>query len=167
MSWRPVAVGAAAVGSGLVGGVLFAFSSFVMPALRRIPPAQGISAMQSINRQAPTFAFMSLAGATAVVSAGVGIHAALNRDEPGTAWIATGTVAYLAAIVITGAFNVPRNDRLATPSTPRRQRLPTTGRRSCPSGSSATTCARRSASSPRRRTPRPSAAPDRPLPANS
>ncbi len=114
MSWRPVAIGAAAVGSGLVGGVLFAFSSFVMPALRRIPPTQGISAMQSINRQAPTFAFMSLVGATAVVSAGVGIHAALNRDEPGTAWIATGTAAYLAAIVITGAFNVPRNDRLAT-----------------------------------------------------
>ena len=70
--------------------------------------------MQSINRQAPTFAFMSLVGATAVVSAGVGIHAALNRDEPGTAWIAAGTVAYLAAIVITGGFNVPRNDRLAT-----------------------------------------------------
>ena len=41
MSWRPVAIGAAAVGSGLVGGVLFAFSSFVMPALRRIPPAAG------------------------------------------------------------------------------------------------------------------------------
>ena len=114
MTWRPVAIGAAAVGSGLVGGVLFAFSSFVMPALKRIPAAEGISAMQSINRQAPTFAFMSLAGATAIVSTGVGIHAALHRDEPGTAWIATGTVAYLAAVFITGAFNVPRNDRLNT-----------------------------------------------------
>ncbi len=114
MSWRPIAIGAAAVGSGLVGGVLFGFSSFVMPALRRIPAPQGISAMQSINRQAPTFAFMSLIGATAVVSAGVGVHAALNRDQPGTAWIATGTVAYLAALAITGGYNVPRNDKLAT-----------------------------------------------------
>ncbi len=114
MSWRPVAIGAAAVGSGLVGGVLFAFSSFVMPALRRIPPAEGISAMQSINRQAPTFAFMSLIGATAIVSVGIGIHTALHRDLPGTAWIGVGTVSYLAALAITGGFNVPRNDRLAT-----------------------------------------------------
>jgi uncharacterized membrane protein len=114
MSWRPVTLGVAAVGSGLVGGVLFAFSSFVMPALRRIPPAQGISAMQSINRQAPTFAFMSIVGVTAIASAGAGIHAVLNRDEPGTAWVGVGTVAYIAALAITGGFNVPRNDRLAT-----------------------------------------------------
>jgi len=93
---------------------MFAFSSFVMPALRRIPPAQGASAMQSINRQAPTFAFMSLVGVTAVVSVGVGIDSLVNRDEPGTAWVGVGTVAYLAALAITGGFNVPRNDRLAT-----------------------------------------------------
>ena len=30
-----------AVGCGLVGGVFFAFSSFVMPALKRLPPAEG------------------------------------------------------------------------------------------------------------------------------
>lgn len=42
----------AALGCGLVAGVFFAFSSFVMPALKRLPPAQGISAMQSINRLA-------------------------------------------------------------------------------------------------------------------
>ena len=38
-----------AVGAACTGGVLFAFSSFVMPALRRLPPAQGVAAMQSIN----------------------------------------------------------------------------------------------------------------------
>ena len=114
MSGRPIAIGAAAVGSGLVGGVLFAFSSFVMPALRRIPSAEGISAMQSINRQAPTFAFMSLVGVTAAVSVGVGIDAIVNHEEPGAGWVGVGTVAYLAALAITGGFNVPRNDRLNT-----------------------------------------------------
>lgn len=39
----------AALGSGLVAGIFFAFSNFVMKALARVPPAQGIGAMQSIN----------------------------------------------------------------------------------------------------------------------
>jgi uncharacterized membrane protein len=38
-----------ALGSGLIAGVFFAFSAFVMKALARLPPAQGIAAMQSIN----------------------------------------------------------------------------------------------------------------------
>jgi uncharacterized membrane protein len=45
---------ATALGCGLVAGVFFAFSSFVMPALKRLPPAQGIAAMQSINKLAVT-----------------------------------------------------------------------------------------------------------------
>ncbi len=39
----------AALGCGLIAGVFFAFSSFVMNALARIQPTQGIAAMQSIN----------------------------------------------------------------------------------------------------------------------
>ena len=38
-----------ALGSGLVAGIFFAFSNFVMKALGCVPPAQGIAAMQSIN----------------------------------------------------------------------------------------------------------------------
>ncbi len=58
----------AAIGSGLVGGVFFAFSSFVMPALRRLPDDQGISAMQAINKAAPTPLFMTALFGTAAVS---------------------------------------------------------------------------------------------------
>lgn len=39
----------AALGSGLMAGFFFAFSVSVMKALGRLPPAQGIAAMQSIN----------------------------------------------------------------------------------------------------------------------
>ncbi len=39
----------AALGCGLVAGVFFAFSTFVMKALGRVPSAAGISVMQSIN----------------------------------------------------------------------------------------------------------------------
>ena len=39
----------AALGTGLMAGFFFAFSDTVMGALRRLPQAAGISAMQSIN----------------------------------------------------------------------------------------------------------------------
>lgn len=38
-----------ALGCGLVAGIFFAFSAFVMKALSRLPPGEGIAAMQSIN----------------------------------------------------------------------------------------------------------------------
>src|SRR3712207_6470121 len=38
-----------ALGCGLMAGVYFAFSAFVMKALARLPPAQGMAAMQSMN----------------------------------------------------------------------------------------------------------------------
>jgi uncharacterized membrane protein len=104
----------AAVGAGLAGGVFFAFSSFVMPALRRLPSEQGIAAMQSINKQAPTPVFMALLLGTAALSAGLGIHAVLNRDEPRAVFLGTGCLTYLASIVITGAFHIPRNNTLNT-----------------------------------------------------
>ena len=48
-----------ALGAGLNAGVFFAFSSFVMKALRRLPASQGISAMNAINKAAPTAWFMT------------------------------------------------------------------------------------------------------------
>ena len=45
----PVVGTTALLGSALVGGIFFAFSSFVMKALARVPSAEGIGAMQSIN----------------------------------------------------------------------------------------------------------------------
>src|SRR5262245_43279533 len=41
---------ATAVACGLMGGLFFVFSNAVMGALSRIQPAEGIAAMQSINR---------------------------------------------------------------------------------------------------------------------
>jgi uncharacterized membrane protein len=114
MNGRLLAIGGAAIGSGLLGGVLFAFSSFVMPALRRLPPHEGISAMQSINRQAPTFAFGALIAGTALLASGVGLHAAFSRDQPGAGWIGIGTISIIIALTITGVYNVPRNNRLAS-----------------------------------------------------
>jgi len=66
----------ALLGCGLNGGVFFAFSSFVMRALGRLPPAEGMAAMQTVNVAVrnPVFlgAFLGTAaacGAAAVVAA--------------------------------------------------------------------------------------------------
>ncbi len=50
----------ASVGAGVCAGALFAFSSFVMPALGALPPAEAIGAMQAINRAAPSPSFMAV-----------------------------------------------------------------------------------------------------------
>lgn len=102
---------AAALGCGLAGGVFFAFSTFVMAALRDLSPAQGITAMQSINRVAVTPAFMALLFGTALVCVVVAIWAAINHSW----WALAGAVLYLAGtILVTIAANVPMNDTLAS-----------------------------------------------------
>lgn len=103
-----------AIGSGLVAGVFFAFSAFVMTALARLPPAQGLQAMQSINVTAVTPAFMSLFFGTAVAAMAVSVSALLSWQKPGAAWLLLGGVLYVAGVVgVTAVFNVPRNDALA------------------------------------------------------
>jgi uncharacterized membrane protein len=59
-----------ALGCGLNAGVFFAFSSFVMKALARLQPAQGIAAMQSINAVAVNPAFMTALFGTAAAGGG-------------------------------------------------------------------------------------------------
>jgi uncharacterized membrane protein len=104
----------ATLGCGLVGGAFFAFSSFVMNALARLPAAQGIAAMQSIN----ITVINPLCGAvflgTAVACVLLAVSSLLRRHEPGAAYVLAGSLLYLAGVIlVTGLFNVPRNNALA------------------------------------------------------
>ena len=103
-----------ALGCGLVAGVFFAFSTFVMTALARLPPAQGIAAMQSINIMAVTPAFMTALFGTAAACVAVVVVALSSWGEPGAAYLLGGGVLYIVgAVGVTMAFNVPRNNALA------------------------------------------------------
>ena len=113
---RPLewAVLATALGCGLMAGVFFAFSAFVMPALRRLPAAQGIAAMQSINKLAVTPAFMTALFGTALACVGLAVWAVVAWGQSLAPWVLAGSALYLAgAIVVTIAANVPLNDALA------------------------------------------------------
>lgn len=106
---------ATAVGCGLAAGVFFAFSAFIMPALHRLPAAQGIAAMNSINKLAVTPAFMSALFLTALGCAALGSYAIVHWGQPGSAYVLAGAVLYLVgAIGLTMGYHVPLNDSLAT-----------------------------------------------------
>ncbi|HEX8803959.1 MAG TPA: anthrone oxygenase family protein [Acidimicrobiales bacterium] len=101
-----------AVGSGVVGGVFFAFSAFVMRALDRLPARQGLAAMQSINVMAPTAPLMILLVGTALCSLVLGGSALFRLDEAVARYQLAGAALYLLAVAITGIYHVPRNDAL-------------------------------------------------------
>jgi uncharacterized membrane protein len=113
-SWIDGLTFATALGCGLVGGVFFAFSSFVMPALGRLPAAQAIAAMQSINVMAITPVFMLALFGTALCCAVLAVVALVRPDDVGASAVLAGSGLYLVGtIFVTMAFNVPRNNRLA------------------------------------------------------
>jgi uncharacterized membrane protein len=103
-----------ALGSGLIGGLFFAFSISVMKALARLPSAQGIAAMQSINIAIINPLFLSVFLGTAVGSALVIIGSLLHWHYPGSVYLIVGGSLYLVgSLLVTGVFNVPKNETLA------------------------------------------------------
>jgi uncharacterized membrane protein len=104
----------AVVGAGLVGGVFFAFSNFVMKALGRLPSSEGAAAMQSINITVITPTFMTALFGMGLVSLVLIVWGLVDLDEPYAGWLIAGGVIYvIGEIVTTGGYHVPRNNALA------------------------------------------------------
>lgn len=104
---------AAAVGAGLAGGFLLAFSVLVMPALRDLPAPDGVRAMQSINRTAKGPAVLGLLVGTAALAAVVGWRAISDAGVPNRGLVLAGAALSVAGVVVTGVGNVPLNEALA------------------------------------------------------
>ena len=104
----------AALGSGLIAGLFCSFSNFIMQALSEIPPKKGISAMQSINLVIvkPAFLFVFLGTGVACALA-IGFGWEQLGDTALVCAAAGGATYLLGSIVVTIAFNVPLNNRLA------------------------------------------------------
>ncbi len=103
-----------ALGCGLVAGVFFAFSTFVMSALARLQPREGIVAMQSINVTAINPLFMIALFGTGVACLFLAITSLFKWHQPGTVYLLVGSLVYfIGTIGVTIAFNVPLNDALA------------------------------------------------------
>lgn len=113
-AWTLALTLAAALGSGLIAGVFFAFSAFVMKALGRLPAGQGIAAMQSVNVVVLNPWFLGVFLGTALLSLLALASAWMQWGSPRAAWLAAAGVMYLAGCLgVTMACNVPRNEALA------------------------------------------------------
>ncbi|MEU2772152.1 anthrone oxygenase family protein [Streptomyces sp. NPDC007162] len=102
------------LGTGLVAGVFCGFSTFVMRGLASLPPAQGIAAMNAINRSALAPAFMLVFAGSAVVSAMIAVVTFVVWPDEGKVVLLLGSALYLfGSYGLTVVANVPRNEALA------------------------------------------------------
>lgn len=111
---------AATLGSGIVAGVFLCFSTFMVRTLRELAPAEGMRVMQSINRTIVRSPFVLAFISTALLAATLVIFTAVTASAE-MLWISAAAVTYIVgAGVVTGVFNVPRNNALdqADPASP-------------------------------------------------
>jgi uncharacterized membrane protein len=71
------------------------FSSFVMKALGRLPPASSIAAMQSINVAVINPIFFAAFFGTALLCILLAVAALLGWSEPGAVYLLAGSLLYL------------------------------------------------------------------------
>jgi len=104
----------ACIGAGTVGGVFFAFSTFVMQALAQLPPGQGIAAMQRVNVVVLNPLFLGVFLGSALLAAGCVVVAFVPWSAPRSPLLLAAGLLYLVgSFYVTRAFNVPRNQELA------------------------------------------------------
>jgi len=103
-----------AISCGLIAGLYFAFSTFVMSALGRIETQAGIAAMNSINAvilRSPFIPLFMGSSLAALILAGLAL---LQWQQAGSAAALGGAVIYVIGMSIcTVVFNVPLNKALA------------------------------------------------------
>ncbi len=92
-----------AIGCGLIGGVFFAFSTFVMKALAALPPPQGIAAMKSINIAVINPIFLGPFLGTAVGCVILLVSTLLTWQKPGATCVLVGSALYLLGTFLESA----------------------------------------------------------------
>jgi uncharacterized membrane protein len=105
---------AAALGSALVAGAFFAFSTFVMDALDRTGPSHAIETMNQINETVLRPGFMLAFVGTAILSLVLGVHAVLTWGDRRATFLLVAAVLYVVGtFILTMVHHVPLNDHLA------------------------------------------------------
>lgn len=115
-----VLLAASALGTAVVAGVFFAFSSFVMAGLDRSGPGHAVPAMQALNVTAVRPPLMLLLFGTLLILLATVAALLVERGWSTQTWLAIAAFAIYGAgvVVVTAAGNVPLNNRLAGPVEP-------------------------------------------------
>ena len=103
-----------ALGCGLLAGLYFAFSAFIMTALEQAGLAHGIAAMNSINRTILRSGFMPLFAGTTLGAAMLAPIGILQPEGQAAICMLVGGVVHVIGMFIVTMFkNVPLNNALA------------------------------------------------------
>src|SRR5262249_12912199 len=97
-------------GTATFGGVLFAFSTFVMPGLDSAPPAAAVSTMQQINRAAPRSLLALLMVVTLVLCLVVGVLALVQLRSGGgvgSVLLLVGAALHAGSLATTAISHIP------------------------------------------------------------
>jgi uncharacterized membrane protein len=102
-----------AIGCGLIGGLYFAFSAFILQAFGRLGPGPAAQAMNAINLQIQQSLFMPLFLGTTLSALALAAIGVVKWGEPGAAAMLAGGAIYVIGMFgVTMAFNVPLNNAL-------------------------------------------------------
>jgi uncharacterized membrane protein len=107
----------AAISAGLMTGVYFAFSGFIMRSLDQLDATQATDAMNAINEVILRSWFMALFFGSTLLYMILTTIAVVDEDLAGR-WLlfATGLIYVFGMFLCTVIFNVPLNNRLAKAS---------------------------------------------------
>ena len=101
------------LGCGLIAGIFFTFSTFVMQALARLQVPHGIEAMQKINITVLNPWFLGVFMGTAAICLILVISTYWTWGQPGTHFLIIGCLFYfVGTFLVTIIFNVPMNNKL-------------------------------------------------------
>lgn len=107
--WLGVLAGVTAALTAINAGVFFAFSTFVVPAARRLPPAEAVHAFQAMNRQVPRSLYLPVFLLSGVGGLATAIAA---FAVVGSGVLAFGGLVAFVALLVSVAINIPRNTEL-------------------------------------------------------
>ncbi len=107
-----------AIGCGLIAGVYFAFSAFIMTSLGRIDQSVGATAMNAINVGILKSSFMPIFLGTTLAGAILAVMALMRLGEAGSFLTLAGGIIYVFGMFgVTMILNVPLNNTLAAANT--------------------------------------------------
>ena len=109
--WLTILAAATAALTAINGGVFFAFSTFILPAARRMPAVEAVHAFQAINRTVPRSLYLPVFLLSGLGGAVTAVVALLVQ---GSGWLIAGGATAFVALVVSFAVNIPRNNALGT-----------------------------------------------------
>lgn len=102
------------IGVGVMAGVYFTFSTFIMRALDALPAKHAIEVMNSINQVIVKSLFLPLfLGTTFLALLQVALSLTYLQGTPSYLGVISGLIYVLTMFFITALFNVPLNNQLA------------------------------------------------------